>query len=347
MVEYAVGARAQRHRRRRVQPDGRDARRSRVPGRRGARGARGRRAHDQHARHGRLRAARAGGGADRAALRSACPSSRRRSSRSTARTTSGSRPRTRSRRSAPGARQVELAVNGIGERAGNTAFEEVVMAIAVHGAALGVHTGVDPRGICALSALVERAQRGRGAAEQGGGRRECVPPRVGHPPGRRAQVARELRGARPGGDRPRARHARSCWASSPGAPASSRARGSSASASPTRALDAAFERFQRLADGKPVVEDDDLRSICARRLSGSRGARPRRPPERGDQHVPRGAVDLDLVDLRYAVAAVLEHDRDLADREAGAVHAPDHLLEERVAGRADRERVDRLEHARR
>ena len=55
-----------------------------------------------------------------------------------------------------GARQVELAVNGIGERAGNTAFEEVVMAISVHGAALGVHTGVDPRGICALSALVER-----------------------------------------------------------------------------------------------------------------------------------------------------------------------------------------------
>src|SRR5262249_60700897 len=55
-----------------------------------------------------------------------------------------------------GARQVELAVNGIGERAGNTAFEEVVMAISVHGAALGVHTAGDPRGVCALSALVDR-----------------------------------------------------------------------------------------------------------------------------------------------------------------------------------------------
>jgi 2-isopropylmalate synthase len=53
-----------------------------------------------------------------------------------------------------GARQVEVAVNGIGERAGNTSFEEVVMAIEVHGGALGVHTGVDPRGICRLSALV-------------------------------------------------------------------------------------------------------------------------------------------------------------------------------------------------
>jgi len=36
-----------------------------------------------------------------------------------------------------GARQVECTVNGIGERAGNTAFEEVVMAIRVHGEALG------------------------------------------------------------------------------------------------------------------------------------------------------------------------------------------------------------------
>jgi 2-isopropylmalate synthase len=54
-----------------------------------------------------------------------------------------------------GARQVEVAVNGIGERAGNTSFEEVVMSIRVHGQRLGVHTGVDPAGICALSRLVE------------------------------------------------------------------------------------------------------------------------------------------------------------------------------------------------
>jgi 2-isopropylmalate synthase len=55
---------------------------------------------------------------------------------------------------AGGARQVEVAVNGIGERAGNTAFEEVVMAIRVHGAALGVATGVDSRAIDGLSRLV-------------------------------------------------------------------------------------------------------------------------------------------------------------------------------------------------
>jgi 2-isopropylmalate synthase len=54
-----------------------------------------------------------------------------------------------------GARQVEVAVNGIGERAGNTAFEEVVMALHVHGEALGVHTGVETGGMAALSRLVE------------------------------------------------------------------------------------------------------------------------------------------------------------------------------------------------
>ena len=54
-----------------------------------------------------------------------------------------------------GARQVELAVNGLGERAGNTAFEEVVMALRLHGDELGVHSDIDPTGICPLSRLVE------------------------------------------------------------------------------------------------------------------------------------------------------------------------------------------------
>ena len=53
-----------------------------------------------------------------------------------------------------GARQLEVAVNGIGERAGNTAFEEVVSAIAVHGDRLGVATNVDSSGIWTLSRLV-------------------------------------------------------------------------------------------------------------------------------------------------------------------------------------------------
>jgi len=53
-----------------------------------------------------------------------------------------------------GARQVEGAINGIGERAGNCSIEEVVMAIHTRGASLGVATGVDTRQIVRTSRLI-------------------------------------------------------------------------------------------------------------------------------------------------------------------------------------------------
>ena len=65
------------------------------------------------------------------------PSSRTSRSRFTATTTSVSRSRTRSRRSTRACEQVECTVNGIGERAGNAALEEIVMALRVRGDALG------------------------------------------------------------------------------------------------------------------------------------------------------------------------------------------------------------------
>lgn len=55
---------------------------------------------------------------------------------------------------AAGARQVEATVNGIGERAGNTSLEEVVLALRVHGERLGIHSGVATEGIYALSERV-------------------------------------------------------------------------------------------------------------------------------------------------------------------------------------------------
>ena len=42
-----------------------------------------------------------------------------------------------------GARQVECTINGLGERAGNAALEEVVMALKTRGDALPYHTGID------------------------------------------------------------------------------------------------------------------------------------------------------------------------------------------------------------
>jgi 2-isopropylmalate synthase len=55
---------------------------------------------------------------------------------------------------AAGAGQIECTINGLGERAGNAALEEVVMALRVRGDALGATTGVDVREIGATSRLV-------------------------------------------------------------------------------------------------------------------------------------------------------------------------------------------------
>jgi len=53
-----------------------------------------------------------------------------------------------------GARQVEVAVNGIGERAGNAALEEIVMALKVRGDQLPYFTGVETQHITRASRYV-------------------------------------------------------------------------------------------------------------------------------------------------------------------------------------------------
>jgi 2-isopropylmalate synthase len=55
-----------------------------------------------------------------------------------------------------GARQVECTVNGIGERAGNTALEEIVMAIKTRADRFGIETGVVTEEIYATSRLVSQ-----------------------------------------------------------------------------------------------------------------------------------------------------------------------------------------------
>jgi 2-isopropylmalate synthase len=163
---------------------------------------------------------------------------------------------------AAGARQVELCVNGIGERAGNTSFEEVVMSIAVHGASLGVHTDVDTKGIYPLSRLVEersgigvpanKAVVGRNAFRHASGIHqdgvikhrlnfECIDPaQIGHPTGTEI-VLGKLSGRT-------------------GFAARARLLGFDLAGEP---LAQAFRAFQELADKKREVSDDDLRKICA------------------------------------------------------------------------------------
>jgi 2-isopropylmalate synthase len=169
-----------------------------------------------------------------------------------------------------GARQVELCVNGIGERAGNTSFEEVVMSIAVHGSALGVYTDVDTTGICPLSRLVEersgiavppnKAIVGRNAFRHASGIHqdgvlkhrlnfECIDPaRIGHPRGTEI-VLGKLSGRT-------------------GFAARARALGFDLG---SEQLAQAFRIFQELADQKREVSDDDVRGIVAGSLEPTAG----------------------------------------------------------------------------
>ncbi len=57
-----------------------------------------------------------------------------------------------------GARQIECTINGLGERAGNTSLEEVVMVIKQH-TELGLHTNINAKQLNPLSRLVSDVMR--------------------------------------------------------------------------------------------------------------------------------------------------------------------------------------------
>ncbi|MCG8587903.1 MAG: 2-isopropylmalate synthase [Proteobacteria bacterium] len=169
---------------------------------------------------------------------------------------------------AAGARQVEVAVNGIGERAGNTSFEEVVMALRVHGGAWGVATGVDPAGIYAVSRLVEersglpvppnKAIVGRNAFRHASGIHQdgvikwrenyelLDPATIGHPTGTEI-VLGKLSG-------------RAGFAARAGALGFELA---------DEVLDRAFRRFQEVADSAREVRDERVREICQEALTAA------------------------------------------------------------------------------
>lgn len=58
-----------------------------------------------------------------------------------------------------GARQVECTINGIGERAGNTSMEEVVMILKTHQQSLNLHTGINCRSFYEISQSVSSLMR--------------------------------------------------------------------------------------------------------------------------------------------------------------------------------------------
>jgi 2-isopropylmalate synthase len=163
---------------------------------------------------------------------------------------------------AAGARQVEVTVNAIGERAGNTSLEEVVLALRVHGERLGVHTGIDTRGLFSLSQQVaersgiavppNKAIVGRNAFRHASGihqdgvlkQRETYevvdPAWIGHPVGSEI-VLGKLSGRA-------------------GFAARVAALGIALSEAE---LERAFRAFQRVAAASREVGDATLRSLCA------------------------------------------------------------------------------------
>ena len=144
-------------RRRRVLADGRHARRRRVH-RRGLpdRDRRGR-DDDQHPGHRRLHDAGRVHALPGAALRATRPGCRTSSLSTHCHDDLGLAVANSFAGVLAGARQVECAINGIGERAGNASLEEIVMLLHTRGADLdGLHTGVVTTELARTSRLVSR-----------------------------------------------------------------------------------------------------------------------------------------------------------------------------------------------
>ena len=87
-----------------------------------------------------------------------------------------------------GARQIEVCVNGIGERAGNAALEEVVMAIKTREDHTGATVGVDTTQLDRTSKLVQHLPACPGSTTRRSSARSRPPP-VRHPSGRHHQAA--------------------------------------------------------------------------------------------------------------------------------------------------------------
>ena len=90
-----------------------------------------------------------------------------------------------------GARQVEVTINGIGERAGNTSLEEVVM-IMKSRKHLGIETGINTRQYHPHQPPGLKSDEYAGPAQQIHCRTECFCPFFGYSPGWCAEKPRKL-----------------------------------------------------------------------------------------------------------------------------------------------------------
>jgi 2-isopropylmalate synthase len=160
-----------------------------------------------------------------------------------------------------GARQAEVTVNGIGERAGNTSLEEVVMALQTRRPVFGLETGIDTTQIMRVSKLVSnytgivvqpnKAVVGANAfaheagIHQDGMLKNQQTYEIMRPESVGVTQSKLVLGKHSG------RHAFKVRLAELGFPLSD------------ADLDKAFERFKDLADKKKVITDADLEALVA------------------------------------------------------------------------------------
>jgi 2-isopropylmalate synthase len=182
---------------------------------------------------------------------------------------------------AAGARRVECTINGIGERAGNTSLEEVVMLLKVRQSKLGLECGIDTTEITRTSRLVSeltgtpvqpnKAVVGANAfahasgIHQDGVLKDRLNYEIMKPEDVGLADSRIVLTARSG------RHAFHHRLNRLGIKL---AEGSG---------DAAWQRFLQLADTKKEVTDEDLRKIAAMSAGRAQGA-----PQEGNGHEANG-----------------------------------------------------------
>jgi 2-isopropylmalate synthase len=85
-----------------------------------------------------------------------------------------------------GARQAEVTINGIGERAGNTSLEEVVMILKSRYQVLNIDTNINTQNIYRTSRLVSTLMNMPVQPNKAIVGQQCFCPFIGHSPGWRA-----------------------------------------------------------------------------------------------------------------------------------------------------------------
>ena len=188
-----------------------------------------------------------------------------------------------------GARQVECTINGIGERAGNAALEEIVMALHVRSDRLPYTTGIETKQLYPSSEMLTQLTGQGVQVNKAIVGRNAFAHEAGHPSGRHPEGPPDLR------DHARRRRrravesagARQALGPARGAEALRRSR---ASRSQGDELIEVYRALMAIADDRKTITDNDVRAVIA--THPQRAGHDRRRCRRSVRHAGRAAACL-------------------------------------------------------